>query len=286
MVKPRSGLFLLMGICTALLATSCGIEYKIGLVVAAAASASTVSANGVGARSRSGAATCVDGSDQPHCNDPSYDLESDAEGAPRSRMEGGAKKRSRKERSSKDGVNKPTNTSKESSSKEPDDGGTVAGKRTKFQNGDIIELYNADSSDIQIVFPSIVKGRDPAPDDVAAATAAAGGPEQHFYRVTKTTDGREVSNLPERFLHRYVPYGVGDEALCNIGEFRKSRPIIVRCTILGYEAAAARGAMVLQGKYQVQVHATKANEDYATSLPVWKLQRRYLAGPKVAAATS
>ena len=52
----------------------------------------------------------------------------------------------------------------------------------------------------------------------------------------------------------------------------------MKCTVLEYEAAAVTGAMVLQGKYSVQVHATKANEEYTTTLPVWKLQRRYLMG--------
>ena len=104
------------------------------------------------------------------------------------------------------------------------------------------------------------------------------------YRVTKTTDGKEVKNLPEKFLHMYVPYEPGDEALCNIGEFRANRPIIVRCTVIKYEPAASRGAMVLQGNYEVQVHATKANEEYETNLPVWKLQRRYLS--KGATATA
>jgi len=70
---------------------------------------------------------------------------------------------------------------------------------------------------------------------------------------------------------------VGSEALCNIGEFKPARPVIVRCTVLGYEAAARRGAMVLQGMYEVKVHTTKENEEYETNLPVWKLQRRYQA---------
>lgn len=148
---------------------------------------------------------------------------------------------------------------------------TDAVSSPKFRSGDIIELYNTESQDIQIVFPSIVKGVDPSPSGSG-------------YRVTKTTDGKEVKNLPEKFLHKYVPYSPGDEALCNIGEFKKdstgppvARPIIVRCTVIGYVAAASRGAMVLQGNYSVQVHATKANEEYETSLPVWKLQRRYRA---------
>lgn len=141
----------------------------------------------------------------------------------------------------------------------------TAKKRTRFQSGDVIELYNTESRDIQIVFPSIVKGRDAASD--------GGG-----FTVTKTTDGKEVKNIPEKFLHMYEPYTIGSEVLCNIGEFKPARPIIVRCTVLDYNAAAERGAMVLQGHYSVQVHATKANEEYVTELPVWKLQRRYLAG--------
>jgi len=127
-----------------------------------------------------------------------------------------------------------------------------------------IELYNSQSMDIQIIFPSIVKGIETGP---------AGG-----YRVTKTTDGKEVRHIDEKYLHHYKPYPNESEVLCNIGESRgvRGRPVIVRCTVLGYEPAATRGAMILQGTYEVQVHETKANEEYTTTLPVWKLQRRYL----------
>ena len=142
--------------------------------------------------------------------------------------------------------------------------------QSKYKTGDIIELYNPDSKDIQIVFPSIVKGRDP------------NAPNGQGYRVTKTTDGKEVTNLPERYLHEYKPYEVNDEALCNIGTFsnkiNENRPIIVGCTVLNYEPAATKGALVLQGKYEVLVHKAKVNgvekEEYKTELPVWKLQRR------------
>jgi hypothetical protein len=124
-----------------------------------------------------------------------------------------------------------------------------------------------------------------------------------------------VTGLHERFVHAYVPYGSGDDALCNIGTYSgvrgggggeggggggggegnidgegnvsvnigsgggggNSSPIIVRCTVLGYEPKATDGAMVLQGTYEVRVHATRANGEYEATLPVWKLQRRYLA---------
>ena len=86
-----------------------------------------------------------------------------------------------------------------------------------------------------------------------------------------------------------MPYDVGDEALCNIGNYPGGvrgggggvggapGPIIVRCTVRGYDPAASRGALVLQGTYAVRVHATRANDEYDANLPVWKLQRRYLA---------
>ena len=119
--------------------------------------------------------------------------------------------------------------------------------------------------------------------------------------MTKTTDGREVAGLHERFVHAYVPYGPGDEALCNIGTYPGARggggddggddggdrggnvrgggssPIIVRCTVLGYQPRATGGAMLLQGSYEVRVHATRASGEHDATLPVWKLQRRYLA---------
>jgi hypothetical protein len=142
----------------------------------------------------------------------------------------------------------------------------------KFTPGDIIELYNVDSPDIQIVFPSIVNGR------VVSS-------EGTVYHITKTTDGRVVNSIPERHLHPYKPYEIGSEALCNVGEFTppdkpasvRSRPMIFQCTVLGYEPAAAAGAMVLQGTYEVKVKDTRLNEEYVANVPVWKMQRHYLA---------
>ena len=146
------------------------------------------------------------------------------------------------------------------------------GYQPKFNPVDIIELYNTESQDIQIVFPSIVNGRIVSESET-------------IYQVTKTTDGRVVNSIPEKHLHPYVPYEIGSDALCNIGEFNppdkaasvRSRPIIVQCTVLGYEPMAEKGAMVLQGKYEVRVKDTRKNEEYVTSVPVWKMQRRYLA---------
>jgi hypothetical protein len=142
----------------------------------------------------------------------------------------------------------------------------------KFTPGDIIELYNVDSPDIQIVFPSIVNGR------VVSS-------EGTTYHITKTTDGRVVNSIPERHVHHYKPYEIGSDALCNVGEFTppdkpssvRSRPIIFQCTVLGYEPAAETGAMMLQGTYEVKVKDTRMNEEYVTSVPVWKMQRHYLA---------
>lgn len=57
----------------------------------------------------------------------------------------------------------------------------------------------------------------------------------------------------------------------------RSRPIIFQCTVLGYEPAAETGAMMLQGTYEVKVKDTRMNEEYVTSVPVWKMQRHYLA---------
>lgn len=142
----------------------------------------------------------------------------------------------------------------------------------RFMPGDIIELYNDGSPDIQIVFPSIVNGR------VVSGTETT-------YHITKTTDGRVVNSIPERHLHHYVPYEIGSEALCNVGEFTspdkpasvRSRPLIFQCTVLGYEPAAEKGALVLQGIYEVRVKDTRNDEEYVTKVPVWKMQRRYLA---------
>lgn len=173
---------------------------------------------------------------------------------------------------------------------------------TKFKRGDIVELYNPDSNSVQIVFPSIVHGyyyHDHPPttgndndDDTAAAAMV---PAENGYRVTKTTDGREVRNLDGKLLHLYVPYNVGDEALCNIGEFtpplsenddnskeqlqQSQQSIIVKCTVEKYTPAAKHGALVLQGQYTVRVHEQRyqQQEEYVTILPVWKLQRRHVA---------
>lgn len=282
-MAKQNGLFLLLSIYTALLAAaSCGTEYRIGFVVAAFADSTTATTQ---TTVNPKLATCDAGSDDgPHCDDHDGPAVTDggdagtaaAMGARRARggrRPDGAGRKRRTDNTSRDATATTTTTSEDDDSRAvcPTDEHCQQTSRTpKFRNGDIIELYNTESRDIQIVFPSIVKARDPSDP--------TGG-----YRVTKTTDGTEVKNLPEKFLHMYVPYSEGDEALCNIGEFRANRPIIVRCTVRGYEAAAKRGAMVLQGNYSVQVHATKANEEYTTNLPVWKLQRRYLATAKAAA---
>lgn len=256
MMEKRTGLLVLLCVYTTLLA-SCGLEYRIGFIVAAAA-ATTSSVNTNRATTTT---TCGAGSeDDPQCMDPlSYTSNPD----------------DTEKSQSSSAKNNNISSSLTKENKKPiicDTGDCpTAKKRTRFQSGDIIELYNTESRDIQIVFPSIVKGRDAASD--------GGG-----FTVTKTTDGKEVKNIPEKFLHMYEPYTVGSEVLCNIGEFKPARPIIVRCTVLDYDAAAERGAMVLQGHYSVQVHATKANEEYVTELPVWKLQRRYLAGGVTATA--
>jgi hypothetical protein len=97
---------------------------------------------------------------------------------------------------------------------------------------------------------------------------------------------------------------VGDEALCNIGEFippssdddndskeqqqqqqqqqqqRQSQSIIVKCTVEKYKPAAKRGALVLQGQFTVRVHEQRQQEEYVTILPVWKLQHRHVAKQK------
>ena len=232
-----SRLFLLLSAYTALLIIPCGVE------------CTTASAASPGATNR---ATCTAGSDEPHCKDPSS-IPSQEE---ISKQAAAKIDLSARDREVCSGSNCSNNNPKNKKHKQK--------ASSAFQSGDIIELYNTESTDIQIVFPSIVKSRD----------------SSGVYSVTKTTDGKEVKNIPEKFLHMYEPYTPGSEVLCNIGEFKPARPIIVRCTVLGYDPTASRGAMVLQGNYEVQVHATKANEEYKTSLPVWKLQRRYLAGKK------
>lgn len=266
MAKPSANrLLLLLSVYTALLVIACGAERRAG-GVAAAATATAMMA-GVGANR----ATCGAGTDQPLCDDPTLDKAVDGgEGAATDAPDDRQTKQQRALPKRKSLQNNSSRDREVCASPDAVDciaatEGTPAGStgRPRFQSGDVIELYNTESRDVQIVFPSIVKGREPGP---------SGG-----YSVTKTTDGREVKNVPERFLHMYVPYRKGDEVLCNIGEFKPSRPIIVRCTVLDYAPAASRGAMVLQGSYSVRVHETKASEENETELPVWKLQRRYMA---------
>lgn len=281
-MKPiaRRGSFLLLSVCAALLLLIArDVECKTGFAVAATSA-------GAGANR---AASCGAEPDQPRCDDPSSPLDGAVGGGGGGRGGGTVdlahgSKRPRGERRHQQHQHQQHQAPLQKSSSRDravcassglancGDGhsgsggeGAPAGSsgRPRFQSGDVIELYNTESRDVQIVFPSIVKGREPGP---------SGG-----YSVTKTTDGKEVKNVQERFLHAYVPYGRGDEVLCNIGEFKPARPIIVRCTVLDYEPAASRGAMVLQGKYSVRVHKTNANDEYETDLPVWKMQRRYMA---------
>lgn len=260
-------------LCTALL-VACRLELRGGGFVAAA----TTTAAAASGSGYTRAATCGPGSGQPQCIDPS-----DEHGEESARGSTGEAARLEAVCDSEECVNQRQQQQQQKPQrkhqKQPQqrvgtaaaaaaDEGPTGVTPGRFQTGDIVELYNTEARGIQIVFPSLVKERE------------AGG-----YRVTKTTDGKEVTNVPDKHLHRYVPYQEGGEALCNIGEFKParsgespiSRPIIVQCTVLAYTPAASRGAMVLQGRYAVRVAKTKANEEYETELPVWKLQRRYRA---------
>ena len=249
----------LMNISTSLLFT-CRLELKSAFFVAAATITAAPGAVLVASGNANGAATCGPQTGQPQCNDQLHEREEDS-----------VKKVDKESdtfcSSTEDCVNQRQQQKtqiqhqKRGGAATEDEGADAVTPR-RFKIGDIVELYNTESQHVQIVFPSLVKGRD----------GPTGG-----YRVTKTTDGKEVANIPDKHVHLYVPYREGDEALCNIGEFKPARPIIVRCTVLDYQLAATRGAMVLQGRYSVRVSKTKANEEYETQLPVWKLQRRYRA---------
>jgi len=230
-----------------------GIIVVVAIATTTAASASVVNTN---------SATCGPGAEQPRCNDPSshvrgrtiVDGEQHQPMAAASRTNTSIRDDSSKDKAFCDASGYGTEEIRHEQQR--------LRSGAPFKTGDVIELYNTESHDIQIVFPSLVRGRE---------RGAPGG-----YRITKTTDGTEVKNIPEKHMHMYVPYQKGDEALCNIGEYKPARPKIVRCTVIDYEPAASRGAMVLQGNYSVQIHATRANDEYRTQLPVWKMQRRYL----------
>lgn len=253
MIKSK-GLFVLLSIYSVLLAT---YGHKIGITLVVSAASATTSIKNVKATSTTTtkSSSCDVNSNEPDCiadNNNSNDNNDNQK-----------KNNVQQQRSTKDVPRKDKQSNSHSQQHNNNN------PRPKFKTGDIIELYNTDSRDIQIVFPSIVKGRDT---------------NTGTYRVTKTTDGKEVTNLPEKYLHLYIPYDIGSLALCNVGSFsnkaNENRPIIVQCTVENYMPAAKRGAMVLQGKYSVLVHETNVNgnvkEEYRTTLPVWKLQRRYL----------
>ncbi|EJK77662.1 hypothetical protein THAOC_00494 [Thalassiosira oceanica] len=254
MQRRGGGRTVLSVLIVIIIVTLCGPGATIAVAVGASAAATT---NGAPPQ------TCGQAPDQPQCEDNPAAV-GDGPNVDVRRNSGqnldvlSSEKKQQKRRTNEDEASQSPET--RSSQEET----TPPIAPSKFNVGDVIELYNTESMDIQIVFPSIVKGIETSPP---------GG-----YRVTKTTDGKEVRNIPEKYLHNYQPYKIGAEVLCNIGEFKKSRPIIVRCTVLDYEPATPpRGALVLQGNYRVQVHETKANPAHETTLPVWKLQRRYLA---------
>lgn len=228
-----------------LLLILCGTELSSS-VMAVASAANTATA--------AVATSCVDNPDQPGCNNEgSYynqDATCETEG-----VDGECESPLLKEKKS-DSAAVMENGVRSGES-------VGSGYQQKYHNGDVVELFNDSSQDIQIVFPSLVSGNDPS---------------RGVYHVTKTTDGLEVRNIPERHLHHYVPYKIGSEVLCNIGDFKPARPMIVRCTVLAYEAVAVKGAKVLQNNYTVRVHQTKGNDEFETTLPVWKMQRRYRGG--------
>jgi len=246
MQRRGGGLTVLSALIAIIIVTLCGPGATIAVAVGASAAAAATT-TGVPPQ------TCGQTPDQPQCEDDSAGVSPDEDGMRNSGQNVDVLSPDQKQQTR----TKDDETSQEATT-------PPIAQSNKFNVGDVIELYNTESMDIQIVFPSIVKGIETSPP---------GG-----YRVTKTTDGKEVRNIPEKYLHSYQPYKIGAEVLCNIGEFKKSRPIIVRCTVLDYDPATPpRGALVLQGNYRVQVHETKANPAHETTLPVWKLQRRYIA---------
>ena len=151
-------------------------------------------------------ATCSPGLDQLHCNDLSYDHGEatviDSEHQP---MSATTRTNTFIRDASKDRV---FCDSRECAKQQQQHHCTTGGSATpiRFQTGDVIDLYNTQSRDIQVVFPSLVKGRYPGP---------SGG-----YHITKTTNGKEEKNIPDKHIHVYEPYQKGNEALCNIREFK------------------------------------------------------------------
>ena len=267
MVKPK-GLFVLLSIYSALLAT---YGHKIGITLVVSAASATTSIKNVKATSTTTtkSSSCDVNSNEPDCI---ADNNNNNNNNNNGNNDNQKKNNVQQQRSTKGVPRKDKQSTSHSQQQQQQQQQHNNNPRPKFKTGDIIELYNKDSRDIQIVFPSIVKRRD----NTNTGTTT--------YRVTKTTDGKEVTNLPEKYLHLYIPYDIGSLALCNVGSFsnkaNENRPIIVQCTVENYMPAAKRGAMVLQGKYSVLVHETNVNgnvkEEYRTTLPVWKLQRRYL----------
>ena len=245
-VKHKASLALSLG---TLLLLICGIELSSSIVGAAAlaSAANTAQTGGTGATT-----SCVENPDQPKCSPgESSDSSSSQDDSCESTSEDGE-------------CASPLPAKKERSASAADAEATASGVGSapyqNFHVGDVIELFNTESQDIQIVFPSLVAGDNPM----------GGG-----YHITKTTDGTEVKNIPDRFLHHYIPYKIGSEVLCNIGDF-KARPMIVKCTVLAYDATVTKGAKVLQNEYSVKVHQTKANDEFEATLPVWKMQRRFV----------
>ena len=242
MVKPK-GLFVLLSIYSALLAT---YGHKIGITLVVCAASATTSIKNVKATSTTTtkSSSCDVNSNEPDCIADNNNNNSNGN-------DNHKKNNVQQQRSTKDVPRKDKQSNSHSHSQQQQHNNNNHNPRPKFKTGDIIELYNTDSRDIQIVFPSIVKKRD----NTNTGTTT--------YRVTKTTDGKEVTNLPEKYLHLYIPYDIGSLALCNVGSFsnkaNENRPIIVQCTVEDYMPAAKRGAMVLQGKYSVLVHETNVN---------------------------
>ena len=134
-------------------------------------------------------------------------------------------------------------------SEESPNNGPKIQREHKFKVGEIVEVKR------DILSPSIVVRQLPNGE----------------YDVM-TTDGYKLNSINQNDLQSYVPYEKGMVAFCHIGEFAPGDGEFAPCDIIQYMPGASEEGGILQGQYQVHIHAMNDKHEYDTTLPVWKIR--------------
>ena len=152
---------------------------------------------------------------------------------------------------------------------------------SQYKEGDVVEItHNRVLAPLKVVaIHSISDGLhtkyyDDDTDDFVADYYSSG----IGYDLVRASDGFKVNQMPESSIRHYMPYPIGTEALCNIGDVGKGNEDVKTCIIQDYipmesEETTPNVETILQNQYMVSVQQGSMDGEYHTTLPVWKVQR-------------